>query len=273
VRAYDDLVIRPMTDEDRQELWQRFGGSNLGFALMSPTLGQLEAWTHVVDVRWAMPVGAGQSDDPGVERVADAVTALRLHHPGVCGTTVLWTHADPPDAPYDPFWMGHRLYAPHGAQAALFMGQHRSDIGAGDGPSLRALIDALRARRQDRLLALALRRFNSAYERYSDEDVLIDLWIGFEALLVPDGTAELRYRASLRIARLAGLNPVDRQEAFELAKRSYDTRSKVVHGVTPPSGLHATTESTRQLARRALQRWILDPPANGIAGLDRQLLA
>ncbi len=123
------------------------------------------------------------------------------------------------------------------------------------------------------LVALALRRFDSAYERYEQTDALIDLWIAFEALLVPDGTSELRYRAALRIARLAGPEPSDRENAFAFAKRSYDVRSKVVHGTAPPDDLGKVLEETRQLARVVLERWICDPPQDGVQGLDRSLLA
>jgi hypothetical protein len=122
--------------------------------------------THAIDLRWTRPKTPPLSDEPAIVRIADVVTALRLHHPGVTGTTILWTHVGPDDA-----------------------------------PSLRDLVRALGDARENRLTALARRRFDNAYERHNREDALVDLWIAFEALLVPDARAELRYRAALRIAR------------------------------------------------------------------------
>ena len=120
-------------------------------------------------------------------------------------------------------------------------------------------------------MSLIFRRLNSAYERRLAEDALVDLWVAFEAFVVPDSTTELRYRASLRIARLVGTSYNERQAAFLTARSSYDARSKVVHGGTVPTDLDALTEQTRLLARNALNRWLLDPDMS-IETLDRSLL-
>ena len=120
-------------------------------------------------------------------------------------------------------------------------------------------------------MSLIFRRLNSAYERRLAEDALVDLWVAFEALVVPDSTTELRYRASLRIARLAGTSFDERQAAFLTARSSYDARSKVVHGSTGPPDLDALTEKTRLLARTALNTWLLDPEMS-VEALDRSLL-
>jgi hypothetical protein len=141
-----------------------------------------------------------------------------------------------------------------------------------DAKPLRALLSGLSSETDNRL-DLALRRFNRAYERYSSEDSLIDLWVAFEALLVPDGSQELRYRASLRIARFAAQTSVERKRVFRLARDSYDVRSKVVHGSSVPDGLDKTVEQTRQLARKVLQAWVLNPPQNGVSDIDDALLA
>ena len=106
----------------------------------------------------------------------------------------------------------------------------RTEVGARDGPKLKALVDAVEAGRRKREVALALSRFNNAYERHNADDALIDLWVAFEALLVPEEVTELSYRAALRIGRLAGSTAADRQRAQDIARRSYKYRSKVVHG-------------------------------------------
>ncbi len=266
VQIRDGLAIRRMTDEDRDALWRGFGAHSSGHTV---TVEQLEAWTDVIDLRWSQPRKPPLSDEIAIEQIEDLVTALRLHHPGVTGTTIVWTRPDPPDAP-GASWPSERLYTPHGA--GLFAHALQTHVGPGDAATLRALAGTVAAAREDRAVALALRRFNTAYERYTPEDALIDLWIAFEAVLVPDGTAELSYRAALRIARMAGPTPSDRERAFARAKRSYAVRSKVVHGDAPPDDLHQVLEETRDMARMLLRRWLLDPPAGGVKGVDRSLL-
>jgi len=268
VRIDDDLVLRPMTDDERDALWRHFGDRA---GPVAATVAQLEWWTHVLDFRWRQPRTPPHSDEVAVRRIANTVTALRLFHPGVAGTSVLWTRLDPPDAPFGRAWTGQSLSAPHGS--ARYLHPLKVQVAPLDARRLRRLVREVERARDNRLVALALRRFDSAYERYEQTDALIDLWIAFEALLVPDGTSELRYRAALRIARLAGPEPSDRENAFAFAKRSYDVRSKVVHGTAPPDDLGKVLEETRQLARVVLERWICDPPQDGVQGLDRSLLA
>jgi hypothetical protein len=122
-------------------------------------------------------------------------------------------------------------------------------------------------------MRLVLDRFDSAYSRLRPEDRLIDLWIVFEALLLPDNGVELNYRAALRLARLVGSDAAERHEAFDTARLSYKRRSEVVHGaVKDLIDLSQVTESSRLLAVDALRAWLLDPPAHGVEGLDHALL-
>jgi hypothetical protein len=125
----------------------------------------------------------------------------------------------------------------------------------------------------DRNLQLALRRFDSAFHRAEKEDALIDLWVAFEALLVPDGSAELSYRAALRIALLAGVNHDSRRLYFTRARRSYGIRSKIVHGEhVPEQKLQRSLIETRELAREVLKAWLLNPPSDGAVSIDDALL-
>ena len=71
-------------------------------------------------------------------------------------------------------------------------------------------------------LALALRRFTSSYQRDATQDRLVDFWIVFEALFAPDQTDELRFRASLRIARLIGSTEAERRSLFAAMRSSYE---------------------------------------------------
>lgn|GEM_PF-2943226 len=76
---------------------------------------------------------------------------------------------------------------------------------------------------------LAIRRWDAAITRRNDEDGLIDCWVALESLLTPDSTSEVKYRASLRGALVAGRNPEERIDTYKLLKRSYDCRCDIVH--------------------------------------------
>ena len=275
----DGLVIRPFTDRDREELWREYGqmrGDSLG------TLA-LDNWSHVVDCRWKRPIDSPPGHDIGIEVVEDVVLALRLHHPGMVQRTMIWTRLDPPTDPLTSPYYQVFLYGPatdHNDEAMREIWNQTMDearpprtrIEAGDGEKIGELLRRIRAGRSDRSVALALRRFSSAYSRHEDEDSLIDLWIAFEALLLSDDNSELKYRVSLRIAALVGTGPDDREAVFKQAKNSYNDRSKVVHGGTTKRSLTDVVEETRELARSVLRRWILEPPKDGVSGVDRMLL-
>lgn len=127
----------------------------------------------------------------------------------------------------------------------------------------RKVYDRFRTREVERTFELALRRSNRVYSRESDEDRLIDCWIGLEALFASDSSQELRFRASLRIARFVGETKEEREDLFKRIKASYDLRSVVVHGNDPMGRrnlplLPDAAMLTEDTLRRAL-RLRLDP--------------
>ena len=80
------------------------------------------------------------------------------------------------------------------------------------------------------IIGLAIMRWNSAADRLTEEDKLIDYWIALESLFVPDAAQELSYRTALRIAAFLGTNGVERKQIYEQMKESYRLRSEIVHG-------------------------------------------
>ncbi|MFP4642360.1 MAG: hypothetical protein ACLFPU_09340 [Dehalococcoidia bacterium] len=79
-------------------------------------------------------------------------------------------------------------------------------------------------------IRVALERWNSAADRATEEDKLIDYWIALESLFVPDSTEELSYRTALRIAAFLGSDGVERTQIYKQMKDSYRLRSEIVHG-------------------------------------------
>lgn len=272
VRIASDVVIRPLTDSEREAMWQNFGGPQ-NPSTIAPTVAQLEAWTHVIDVTWTTTSQSLTAEMivPTIEKVGDVVSVLRLQSPGVVGWTIWWTRPEQPDLVVLTAATREMIGAPN--PGASFEHDERSSLAVEDAKPLADLWRALPRARKEKRLPLVLRRFNSAYERHSAEDSLIDLWIAFEALLIPDDNAELSYRASLRLARIAEDDHAARVEALKSARASYGLRSKIVHGTAVPTAkLDETLRTTRELARKALRRWVLDPPTGGTEGIDERLL-
>ncbi len=85
-------------------------------------------------------------------------------------------------------------------------------------------------------IPLAIRRIGLTRIRASSEDVLIDTMIALEALLLADNKkerGELALRMSLRAAQWAATLGESAGEAFDLVRRTYGIRSRVVHGGMP----------------------------------------
>jgi hypothetical protein len=83
-------------------------------------------------------------------------------------------------------------------------------------------------------LSLAARRLNMAMLRSSEQDSILDVTIGLETLLVPDGgKGEITHKLAMRLAALARMRRFESYnpcEVFSLCKKLYDYRSAVAHG-------------------------------------------
>ncbi len=82
-------------------------------------------------------------------------------------------------------------------------------------------------------LEIAIKRFNYAHEHREREDVLIDIFIGLEALYSTE-IDELRFKLALRAATfLEAAIPEHngkKKEIFDVIYEGYKLRSNVVHG-------------------------------------------
>lgn len=131
----------------------------------------------------------------------------------------------------------------------------------------------LAAAEPSEILFLALRRYNFAVERDYLLDQLIDCWVALEGLFAPDFSAGVRYRVCLRAARFLGQSAADRASLFQFLKKSYDARSKIVHGGAPPRDLRSICEETQRRLRDAILAWIDPRRDHNILGIDAELLA
>ena len=103
---------------------------------------------------------------------------------------------------------------------------------------------------------IALRRFNSSYERYELVDRLIDLVIALEALFGDKEQGSITYKLAMRGA--SWLHPLGqgRTDAFRTIKRLYGLRSRAVHGgaLKPIQGCQV--DELEDIVRRSLLKFL-----------------
>jgi Apea-like HEPN len=87
-----------------------------------------------------------------------------------------------------------------------------------------------------RATALAGEYYETHHERPRREDQLIALTMALEGLFSPGWEGELRFRMAQSMALLLGRTVQDRQAIFQLVRKIYDERSKLVHGGGNPFG-------------------------------------
>ena len=102
-----------------------------------------------------------------------------------------------------------------------------------DCNEISAIYNSLASASANQIL-IASRRLNAAYLRRSEEDSILDITIGLEALLVKDGkTGEITHKLAMRLAAVCKMQPFETytpSEVFALCKKIYDFRSAVAHG-------------------------------------------
>ena len=81
---------------------------------------------------------------------------------------------------------------------------------------------------QNANLLLTLNRYNNGLIRTSVFDRIVDITISLESLI--DGTAELNYKFALYNSWACENDKKKRQKSFDLLKKLYEVRSKIVHG-------------------------------------------
>jgi hypothetical protein len=128
-------------------------------------------------------------------------------------------------------------------------------IDGGAGERLRRLWHQLHAGPNAKRASLAFRRFASAADRATEEDRLIDYWVGLESLFTFETRQEVILRASLRIGAMLGATPDARVQRRKEMRDSYDVRSRVVHGGdVKKDELTTASQHARSALREALLR-------------------
>jgi hypothetical protein len=189
-----------------------------------------------------------------------AVTVLRLLKSGQVGVPAVLARLLKP-----AFGVPGGIIGTSGAPAALGPSY---TLALEESEPLVATYQALAEVSASRTLAVALRRFNQAYQRDRPDDRLIDYWIALEALFLPGISDELSFRASLRIAYYLTTSPDERQGIFDKMRLSYDTRSRIVHGEPPKADAGEVASDTEEILRRALRAEVTNLGSLDVERLD-----
>jgi len=160
----------------------------------------------------------------------------------------------------------------------------RDDVEPISGEALSEVGDLYGALGERPRLSLAARRLSAAMLQTDDQDKILDLLIGLEALLGDEAKSEMTYKLALRTAAvLAATGDFDPSVVFADVKRLYAYRSAVAHGDAERARKRRTVHrpdgsghSAIDLAARYLRRTIrflstqedLDDPAE----IDARLL-
>lgn len=151
------------------------------------------------------------------------------------------------------------------------IGKGRADAAAQD--EIRALMSALEKNGRGAALDLGLRRWSDAQTRFRPDDVIIDCWMALEAVLCPDSTQEVLFRGALRLAALIGSDE-SRPTIYAQARRSYECRSRLVHGGdTSKFDLQAEADRAREWLRLVIVRAVRSQIPADVSKIEGTLLS
>jgi len=121
--------------------------------------------------------------------------------------------------------------------------------------NLKSLWNSLITMRNQPRLILALHRFSFFYDRPTQEDKLLDLWVGLE-LLFPDAVGAVRGASQRRLGKISkflSLNRIERRSINKDLNDSYELRSDIVHGLLPyRHNLGNLTPKTEEIFAKSL---------------------
>ena len=217
-----DVSIVPFSTGWRDELWRIAGwGSMLPQPLQAHDFYDI---SHAIRVDVTGERLGGWNWAAGQTKADRTRIALLLCGASNVRTGISWLRPDDRFASYLS-----RLGAGSGLvrQPAVAHALGRTAMTKDQGEQIPGVYAQLKAAPEKGPVALALRRLISSSERQSPEDRLIDCWIAFEALFAHDSNTELRFRATLRIARYVGRDAKDRRDIFHTLRQAYDWRSRI----------------------------------------------
>jgi Apea-like HEPN len=254
-----DVALRPRTDADLEN-WinHESATSERGRGY----IGAVAVMERPYVEKTGEMLGARQSQDT-VQRI---LTAIQLH--ANCDASDLFLHFRR-DATFHSGIGGTIRGAPR-------FGRRRGALRREDVSAVTTLYDALGASPNRAACDLALDRWTSVVGGSRPQNLIVDCWVGLESLLFREesATSEIRYRASLRLAALIGTDAQNRKSVLASARKTYDGRSKILHGAdTKKVDLPALATESRDYLRRGLIRVLTTAGPFDPNVIEEQLLA
>lgn len=109
-------------------------------------------------------------------------------------------------------------------------------------------------------LAVAIRRFGYAYERWKLDDKIVDYMVAFEALFSKEheGSESIGYKLSVRAARFLAKDYSQRRRIMKEMRDFYKLRSTIIHGeaLKPKDDLGNTVDIVENYLKRTIKLFI-----------------
>lgn len=222
------LVLRPITDEDKTFLISVIGGYESERTISihsSDFMLELEYYDKFYS--------EGEYFHEKIKaQVAELITALRLLKKGYVGASLILVRHPILDKTINVIHLDYDLFSilPVKVNQGRISYNRPYILKKDEIGELQTILHLLKEI-TDKNKGLAIRRFNSAYEKSNKADKFLDLMIACEALFSDTNDKDsLTHKIAWRFSRLLGKNTEERRDKFSKMKELYSLRSKLVHG-------------------------------------------
>jgi len=219
----DDLRIRRLTKEEKDVIAERVDpivANRCGFGIQS---------------RWKQRIESMNRLDIDVQKVlssASVVPALRLFDAGDVTYPIILLRMlgeDPNPLRFHGWASMMAEVSQHFGKPLILTGERADAFKIFLEAVSGNLISTDQLRKGNIRLDIAFNRFNASYWQKAIEDRFIDIMIGFEALL-GDQSIEATNRLINRLCLFLGKDDEERINLQWFLRKSYDTRSAILHG-------------------------------------------
>ena len=118
----------------------------------------------------------------------------------------------------------------------------------------------------------ASKKFHTALQENFLEDRLLNLITALEGLYLPDTSQELKYKLAVRAAIILGKTPKERNKIFDVLRKAYDLRSRIVHCDKDITLDPDIVNKVEEITRNSLKIFIRKPELHNDTELDKLVL-
>jgi hypothetical protein len=245
------LIWRSITDEEKTLLISLSGGYS-GEAILS-----LHSSDFILEIEY---YDKFYSEDEYIHekiktKIVELITAMRLLKSGYIGASVILFRHPLIDKTINLIQMDYDLFGlfpnknPRGSWIVNSFQLYEGEID--DVQNILRLLKTIISKKND----LAIRRFNSAYEKTNKSDKFLDLMITYEALFSGGKSDSVGHKLALRFSRLLGNTLHEQKFLYGDMKKVYDQRSMLVHGAGDE--IHPSwVEKAEEYMRKSIKEYL-----------------